>query len=184
MAAKQPVAIVFDTFGTVVDWRGSLIAELTEFGRQRGINADWTGAGGCMARGLSPLNGPGAQGRTTLDDAGRPASHVARQTCDPVRNFRPDRGRPAAHQPRLAPAEAVAGFGAGPDTPEAPLHHRAIVERQCVAPDQYGEVRRHSLGHGVRLRPVRSFQARSGDLSRRCPIARSGTRPGDAGRGA
>ena len=43
MAAKQPVAIVFDTFGTVVDWRGSLIAELTDFGRQRSIEADWTG---------------------------------------------------------------------------------------------------------------------------------------------
>ncbi len=34
-------ALVFDTFGTVVDWRGSLIAELTAFGRQRGIDADW-----------------------------------------------------------------------------------------------------------------------------------------------
>ena len=43
MAADRPVAIVFDTFGTVVDWRGSLIAELTEFGRQRAIEADWTG---------------------------------------------------------------------------------------------------------------------------------------------
>lgn len=42
MAANQPVAIVFDTFGTVVDWRGSLIAELTAFGRARGIEADWT----------------------------------------------------------------------------------------------------------------------------------------------
>jgi 2-haloacid dehalogenase len=42
MASKQPVAIVFDTFGTVVDWRSSLIAELTGFGRQRDINADWT----------------------------------------------------------------------------------------------------------------------------------------------
>src|SRR3984957_13165744 len=42
MADKQPVAIVFDTFGTVVDWRSSLIAELTAFGRQRDINADWT----------------------------------------------------------------------------------------------------------------------------------------------
>ena len=29
MAGKQPVAIVFDTFGTVVDWRSSLIADLT-----------------------------------------------------------------------------------------------------------------------------------------------------------
>jgi len=42
MAARQPVAIVFDTFGTVVDWRSSLIAELTEFGRARGVTADWT----------------------------------------------------------------------------------------------------------------------------------------------
>jgi 2-haloacid dehalogenase len=39
--AKEPVAIVFDTFGTVVDWRGSLIADLTEFGNRRGISADW-----------------------------------------------------------------------------------------------------------------------------------------------
>jgi len=42
MAGRQPVAIVFDTFGTVVDWRSSLIAELTAFGRKRDINADWT----------------------------------------------------------------------------------------------------------------------------------------------
>ncbi len=43
MDSKPPVAIVFDTFGTVVDWRGSLIAELTAFGRDRGIAADWPG---------------------------------------------------------------------------------------------------------------------------------------------
>jgi len=42
MQAKQPVAIVFDTFGTVVDWRGSLIADLSDYGAQRGIEADWT----------------------------------------------------------------------------------------------------------------------------------------------
>jgi 2-haloacid dehalogenase len=38
---KEPVAIVFDTFGTVVDWRGSLIAELTGLGEERGIEVDW-----------------------------------------------------------------------------------------------------------------------------------------------
>jgi len=36
-------AILFDTFGTVVDWRASLIEELTAFGSARGIAADWTG---------------------------------------------------------------------------------------------------------------------------------------------
>ena len=33
-------AILFDTFGTVVDWRTSLIADLTAFGAGRGIAAD------------------------------------------------------------------------------------------------------------------------------------------------
>jgi 2-haloacid dehalogenase len=37
----QPVAIVFDTFGTVVDWRSSLIADLSSFGTSKGITADW-----------------------------------------------------------------------------------------------------------------------------------------------
>jgi 2-haloacid dehalogenase len=41
----QPVptlkALVFDVFGTVVDWRGSIIRELRAFGRDRGIAADW-----------------------------------------------------------------------------------------------------------------------------------------------
>lgn len=36
-------ALLFDTFGTVVDWRGSLIAELTAFGQRRGASADWAG---------------------------------------------------------------------------------------------------------------------------------------------
>jgi 2-haloacid dehalogenase len=34
-------AILFDTFGSVVDWRGSLIAELSAWGKARGIAADW-----------------------------------------------------------------------------------------------------------------------------------------------
>jgi 2-haloacid dehalogenase len=36
-------AIMFDTFGTLVDWRGSIIRQLDAFGREHGIAADWTG---------------------------------------------------------------------------------------------------------------------------------------------
>ena len=36
-------ALLFDVFGTVVDWRGSIIAELTAFGAQRGLKVDWAG---------------------------------------------------------------------------------------------------------------------------------------------
>ena len=35
-------ALVFDVFGTVVDWRTSLINDFTIWGEQRGIRADWT----------------------------------------------------------------------------------------------------------------------------------------------
>jgi 2-haloacid dehalogenase len=42
MAAKDQVkALVFDVFGTVVDWRGSSIRELTAFGNGRGLKRDW-----------------------------------------------------------------------------------------------------------------------------------------------
>ncbi len=33
--------IVFDTFGSVVDWRGSIIKDLTAWGYKQGIKADW-----------------------------------------------------------------------------------------------------------------------------------------------
>jgi 2-haloacid dehalogenase len=36
-------AILFDVFGTVVDWRGSLIRDLGAWGVARGLNVDWTG---------------------------------------------------------------------------------------------------------------------------------------------
>ena len=34
-------ALVFDVFGTVVDWRTSLITDFTRWGGERGITADW-----------------------------------------------------------------------------------------------------------------------------------------------
>ena len=34
-------ALLFDTFGTVVDWRTSIIEDFTRFGRKKGLNVDW-----------------------------------------------------------------------------------------------------------------------------------------------
>jgi 2-haloacid dehalogenase len=34
-------ALVFDTFGTVVDWRGSIIAEGATWGKAKGLTIDW-----------------------------------------------------------------------------------------------------------------------------------------------
>lgn len=48
MAEKHPMsassrieAVLFDVFGTVVDWRTSIAADLSAFGASRGIDADW-----------------------------------------------------------------------------------------------------------------------------------------------
>lgn len=43
MSRKDSVkALLFDVFGTVVDWRSSVIRELSSFGNGRGVRADWT----------------------------------------------------------------------------------------------------------------------------------------------
>ena len=34
-------ACVFDTFGTVVDWRSSIIADATSWGKAKGLNINW-----------------------------------------------------------------------------------------------------------------------------------------------
>jgi 2-haloacid dehalogenase len=36
-------AVLFDVFGTLVDWRGSVAAGLAAFGAARGVTADWVG---------------------------------------------------------------------------------------------------------------------------------------------
>ncbi len=43
MVGAVPRALLFDVFGTVVDWRSSLIRHLSAFGLERGIEADWVG---------------------------------------------------------------------------------------------------------------------------------------------
>ena len=34
-------ALIFDVFGTVVDWRSSLIADLSAYGAAKGVTLDW-----------------------------------------------------------------------------------------------------------------------------------------------
>lgn len=37
----RPAALLFDVFGTVVDWRGSVSREMARIGRAQGVRADW-----------------------------------------------------------------------------------------------------------------------------------------------
>ena len=41
MSSEQIKALVFDVFGTVVDWRGSIVREGERVWRERGVDVDW-----------------------------------------------------------------------------------------------------------------------------------------------
>lgn len=41
MSSEQIKALVFDVFGTVVDWRGSIVREGKRVWRERGVDVDW-----------------------------------------------------------------------------------------------------------------------------------------------
>jgi len=63
-------ALVYDTFGTLVDWRGSLIAELSAWGKGRGISVDWEAFTDAWRGGYQPAMEPirkGERGFTSLD---------------------------------------------------------------------------------------------------------------------
>ena len=49
-----PKALVFDTFGTLVDWRGSIIAEGAAWGKAKGITVDWARFADRWRAGYSP----------------------------------------------------------------------------------------------------------------------------------
>ncbi len=53
MNLSQIKALTFDVFGTVVDWRSSIIREGEALGRRKGINIDWARVRRCVACGLS-----------------------------------------------------------------------------------------------------------------------------------
>jgi 2-haloacid dehalogenase len=63
-------AITFDTYGTLVDWRSSVLAELTAFGATHGPSVDWIAFldewKACYRPGMDEVNA-GRRPWTTVD---------------------------------------------------------------------------------------------------------------------
>lgn len=49
-----PRALAFDVFGTVVDWRSGIIAELQSFGARHGLQRDWASFADAWRAGYAP----------------------------------------------------------------------------------------------------------------------------------
>ena len=62
--------LVFDTFGTVVDWRGTIVAEGAELSRRKGLQVDWAAFADAWRAGYGPSMGRVRRGElpwTNLD---------------------------------------------------------------------------------------------------------------------
>jgi 2-haloacid dehalogenase len=73
-ALAKVQACVFDTFGTVVDWRSSVIAEATNWGKARNLNVNWVEFTDRWRLGYAPAMEKVRKGEipwTTLDDLQR-----------------------------------------------------------------------------------------------------------------
>src|SRR6476646_7521767 len=72
--AVMPKALVFDTFGTVVDWRGSIIEEGTALGKSKHFEIDWPNFADRWRAGYAPSMEKVRKGElpwTRLDDLHR-----------------------------------------------------------------------------------------------------------------
>jgi 2-haloacid dehalogenase len=56
-------ALVFDVFGTVVDWRGSILRDLPAWGKARGLAIDWAGFADDWRAGYQPAMAPVREGK-------------------------------------------------------------------------------------------------------------------------
>jgi len=73
-ATRSVKALIFDTFGTVVDWRGSIIAEGAAWGKAKGVTVDWVRFADRWRDGYAPAMNKVRKGElpwTRLDDLHR-----------------------------------------------------------------------------------------------------------------
>ncbi len=112
---KPPRAVLFDVFGTLVDWRGSVIAGLSAFGAARGIVADFPEIADSWRRAYRPSMDRVRRGVvpwTILDDLHRDAlmEIMRRHGIGPLDDA--DCQQLVALWHRLAPwPDVVAGLG-------------------------------------------------------------------------
>jgi 2-haloacid dehalogenase len=71
---SRPRALAFDVFGTVVDWRSSIIGELAQFGETHGLQGDWAAFADHWRAGYAPAMDRVRRGElswTRIDDLHR-----------------------------------------------------------------------------------------------------------------
>ena len=185
--AKVPADLkvcIFDVFGTVVDWRGSLIEDLPKLGKKHDLDTDWTSFADDWRGLYQPQMARVRKGElpwTRIDDLHKEAFEMLLKK----RNLKhPGEDGVVGVHASLAQAPAVARFGRGHRHDEEEVRRGDPQQRQRGAPDQHGQEQRHPLGPLLLGRDLPSLQARPRILSWRGRQHVPQAAPGDAVRGA
>ena len=183
MSLSEVKALTFDVFGTVVDWRGSLIRQGKELGREKGLDVDWAVFADRWRGGYGPSMGRVRRGElpwTRIDDLHRMILDdlLVEFGIDCL-----DEEEKRDWKQGLAQADAVARFRGRTHQVEERLRHRHAVERQRRAAHQHGQVRGPALGLHTFRRVDEALQAGPRELpGRDLPAGTRTARGGDGGR--
>lgn len=152
-------ALTFDVFGTVVDWRSSIIREGQRLTETKGIRVDWTRFADAWRAGYGPAMARVRSGDlpwTNIDGLHRMILDGLLEEFQ-IEGLSPDE---VDHlKPGMAPPHAVARCGRGADAGTREIHPGHALERQHRPASQHGEERRAALGRGALVGAGRALQA-------------------------
>ena len=157
-------ALVFDVFGTVVDWRSSLIADFTKWSETRGIKADWTAWSMAGARSMPPRWMRCASIRRTATSSSTRCTGSRWKSWSRSFDQGADRGRPALPHHGLASLHPWPDSVAGLTRLKTKYIIVAALERQRRAATNMAKFAGLPWTWYVG-RTVRALQARSRNLS-------------------
>ena len=135
-------ALLFDVFGTVVDWRSSLIEDFQAWSRKRGVQADWAKVVDSWRDAYSPtvaeIRKNPSSGFRKLDDLNREGLEKLIKQFG-INGLNDEDIEYLAEG--LASAAPLGGQRTGSDAIEIALHHRAAFARQRFVARGHGQAR-------------------------------------------
>ena len=174
--------LVFDVFGTVVDWRSSVIAEGEQLGKAKGLNIDWAAFADAWRSIYRPYMDKVQNGElpwTKLDDLHRImlAETLKKFAIENLSDDEKEHLNRVWHR-----LNTLAGFCHRTATNQVTLRDHALVQWQHFSADEHGQTRRLALGLHLVRGKCPPLQTRSIGLFTRAATVRFETRAGHDGR--
>src|SRR6266702_4812996 len=182
MALSDIKALAFDVFGTVVDYRGTIMREGQQLNLAKGLSVDWAQFADA-SRALSSLDGSCHAWRTALDQSRCLTPPVSERVAHRVQAQRPlYPGGARSPQPRVAPAPTLARRHPRPHTFAETFCPGHPLQWEYGLIGEYGEVQCAALGLHSLGRTGSGLQARSTPLPDGSQAARTPEPRGHDGR--